>query len=89
MADRDFERQLLGYGLTTAEILYHLPDHPSLLQTYVWQEYDQLPRLPRLAGFLDFWMRNLEGPLHRIRVAHRGLISPREFAYRDGVLVLH
>ncbi len=31
-ASRDFRRQLLeGYGLTTAQILYRLPDHPSLL----------------------------------------------------------
>ena len=36
LASRDFRRQLDGYGLTTAQILYRLPDHPSLLQTYVW-----------------------------------------------------
>ena len=34
----DFERMLDGYRLTTAEILYHLPDHPGLLQTYLWQQ---------------------------------------------------
>ena len=25
--------------LTTAEILYHLPDHPELLQIYLWQDH--------------------------------------------------
>ena len=30
--------QLRDYRLTTAEILYHMPDHPKLLQSYVWQE---------------------------------------------------
>ena len=34
------ELMLKGYGLTTARILYHLPDHPHLLQTFIWQEYD-------------------------------------------------
>ena len=29
---REFRVQMEGYGLTTAEIHYHLPDHPSLLQ---------------------------------------------------------
>ena len=37
------ELMLKGYGLTTARILYHLPDHPHLLQTYVWQDYDIAP----------------------------------------------
>src|SRR5258708_27311679 len=40
MAASNFRRQLEGYGLTTAHILYRMPDHPALLQTYVWQDYD-------------------------------------------------
>lgn len=71
-------RQLSGYGLTTAEILYRLPDHPKLLQTYVWQDYDLAPEFPELRRFLDFWQRELEGPLHSIKVAHKGVISPAE-----------
>ena len=47
----DFRKQVLGYGLTTAEILYRMPDHPSLLQTYVWQNYDLFPKFPALHGF--------------------------------------
>jgi uncharacterized protein Usg len=89
MPDRDFERQLRGFSLTTAEILYHLPDHPSLLQTYIWQDYDVHPRYPKLLGFLDFWSRNLEGKLNRIRVAHSGLIHPREFRYHGERLVVN
>ena len=89
MPDDSFIRQLKGFSLTTAEILYRMPDHPGLLQTYVWQDYDVHPRFPKLKGFLDFWTRNLEGPLHRIRVAHRGLVSPTEFSFVDGVLVVH
>lgn len=89
MADRDFLDQLAGYSLTTAEILYRLPDHPGLLQTFVWQDYDIHPRFPRLMGFLNFWSGNIDGCLFRIRVAHAKLIQPREFAFRDGELTLH
>ncbi len=78
MVSRDFLRQLAGYGLTTAEILYRLPDHPNLLQTYVWQEYDVAPKFPVLKDFLEFWRRELEGPLLSVRVAHQGLIRPAE-----------
>ena len=89
MADRDLGLQLKGYSLTTAEILYRMPDHPALLQSYIWQDYDIAPRFPKLIGFLDFWTANLDGALHTIRVAHRRLISPREFRLLDGELKLH
>ena len=78
MADRDFQTQLTGFSLTTAEILYRLPDHPSLLQSFIWQEYDVHPRFPRLKSFLDFWSANLDGKLYRVTVAHNRLISPAE-----------
>lgn len=78
MVSKDFVRQLEGYGLTTATILYGIPDHPKLLQTFIWQEYDLAPRFPMLRKFLDFWRRELEGPLHSITVAHSGLIKPAE-----------
>jgi uncharacterized protein Usg len=56
MLSKDFRKQLDGYGLTTAQILYRLPDHPSLLQTYVWQDYDVCPNFPVLNKFLGFWL---------------------------------
>ncbi|MBF5066847.1 protein usg, partial [Salmonella enterica subsp. enterica serovar Istanbul] len=76
MTDRGFSSQLAGFSLTTAEILYRLPDHPALLQSFIWQDYDIHPRFPRLQTFLDFWSENLEGKLFKIMVAHRKLIGP-------------
>ena len=76
--DDDFLKQVKGFSLTTAEILYRLPDHPSLLQTYLWQDYDLHPRFPKLREFLDFWSANLDGALYKVMVAHRKLIAPRE-----------
>jgi uncharacterized protein Usg len=68
--------QLKDYRLTTAEILYHLPDHPRLLQTYVWQELDLAPEFPALHKFLDFWHRELDGKVHSVRVASAKLVKP-------------
>ena len=56
------------HRLTTAEILYHLPDHPRLLQSYIWQDFDMAPRFPVLHKFLDFWEENLDGKLHSVRI---------------------
>ncbi len=81
-------RQLQDYRLTTAEILYHMPDHPGLLQTYVWQELDLAPRFPVLHKFLDFWSRNLDGKLHSVRVAHLDLISPGRLRHVDALMML-
>ena len=63
------EQLIPVYRLTTAEILYHLPDHPHLLQSYTWQGLDLMPRFPVLTRFLGFWEENLDGPIHSVRVA--------------------
>lgn len=89
MVSDDFRKQIEGYGLTTAKILYRLPDHPRLLQTYVWQDYDLWPEFPTLMRFLDFWRRELEGPLHSVTVAHARLIKPSEIRQIEGEFVLH
>lgn len=89
MIDRDFATQLQGFSLTTAEILYRMPDHPSLLQSYIWQDYDLHPEFPKLMRFLDFWARNLDGKLFKVRVAHKRLIGPSELRLLNGDFVLH
>jgi len=86
---KDFYKQVQGYGLTTAEIVYRRPDHRWLLQTYVWQNYDLFPNFPLLKDFLSFWGETLEGPLFAVTVAHSKLIKPAELRAVDGVFRLH
>ena len=68
--------QLQGYRLTTAQIFYHMPDHPQILQEFIWQKYDLAPKFPKLYNFLDFWEQKLDGALHRVYVAKKEIISP-------------
>ena len=82
--DQGFSKQLKGFSLTTAEILYHMPDYPSLLQSYIWQDYDEHPKFPKLFRFLNFWTENLDGELFKIRVANKKLISPAELRVVEG-----
>ena len=84
-----FRRQLEGYSLTTAEILYHLPDHPHLLQTFVWQHHDLFPDFPELKRFLTFWQEKLDGPLHSVKVVHSRLIKPAELRAIGAEFHLH
>lgn len=88
-ADQDFKRQLEGYSLATAEITYRMPDARELLQIFVWQDYDIAPKFPHLRKFLDFWQRELDGPLHTVVVAHSALIKPAEFRFQDHEITIH
>ena len=80
---RDIEAfvRIPDWRLTTAEILYHLPDHPGLLQSFVWQEMDIAPRYPVLRKFLTFWERELDGKLHSVKVASNPLITPAAYRF--------
>lgn len=73
--------QLRDYRLTTAEILYHLPDHPALLQSFLWQDMDLAPQYPVLRRFLEYWDRNLDGKLHSVKLATQKLITPGELRF--------
>lgn len=86
---RVFEMQLNDYRLTTAEITYHLPDYPELLQHYIWQDLDLAPDFPVLTKFLDFWERELDGRLHSVKVASASLIQPAEYRFAEASLRLH
>ena len=79
----DFVLELQGYKLTTAQIFYHLPDHPRLLQEFIWQHYDVAPKFPKLFGFLDFWTKEIEGTLHSVYVAKKEIIGPSDSRFYD------
>jgi uncharacterized protein Usg len=83
------ELKVPDWRLTTAEILYHMPDHPGVLQTFIWQKLDRAPVFPELTRFLEFWRREIEGPLHSVRVASAALIRPAELRYANGQFLLH
>ena len=81
-------RLVEGYNLTTAEIIYHMPDRPHILQTYIWQDYDIAPKYPVLNSFLQFWEKELDGPLHSILLADQKLIKADEFLHFAGEFTL-
>ena len=83
------ELMLKGYGLTTAEMFYRMPDYTNVLNTFIWQEYDLAPDHPRLFEFIDFWKAEIEGPLHSVRFTHRKMLAPGEWRQVVGEFKLH
>ena len=85
----EIEQRLNGARLMTAEVLYYMPDHPSLLQTFLWQTMDEAPKFPRLAEFLDHWRREIEAVIHSVRVAHGEPLAVPGWRNANSVLRLH
>lgn len=85
----EFERRLHGATLLTAEVLYYMPDHPRLLQTFMWQMVDEAPRFPRLAQFLDHWRREICAVIHSVRVASGEPLTPPAWRKMASLIRMH
>jgi len=81
--------QLRGYRLTTAEIIYHLPDHPALLQSFIWQKFDLAPDFPVLHRFLEFWSRSIEGKLHSVNIKQASGVGLPRIRHVNHNVTLH
>jgi len=89
MEHEDIKRQLDGWRLTTAEVLYYMPDHPKLLQSFVWQTLDLAPRYPRVHKFLDFWKAEIEAVIHSVRLASGEELAPARVRIAKSMTHLH
>jgi uncharacterized protein Usg len=88
-SEEEFARRLRGASLLTAEILYYMPDHPRILQTYLWQTLDDAPEFPRLHRFLNFWREEIDAVIHSVRVAHGEPLAPPAWRKVDGCIRRH
>jgi uncharacterized protein Usg len=76
MANDELQLRLKGWRMTTTEVLYFMPDHPRLIQSFVWQTLDLAPDFPRIRQFLEFWRAEIEATIHSIRVASGEGLAP-------------
>jgi len=81
MISQDFQKQVRGYGLTTAQILYRRPDHPWLLQTYVWQATISAPNFPSYTAFWNSGRNRSKVSCIRSR-SHTAALSNRPISNR-------
>lgn len=89
MPQTETELMLRGYGLTTAEFFYRMPDYSHVLNSFVWQEYDIAPDHPRLFKFVEYWQAEIEGALHSVAFTHRKMVSAGEWRNVRGEFTLH
>ncbi|MDF1734231.1 MAG: hypothetical protein P1U37_03030 [Minwuia sp.] len=65
-----------AYRLATAEIVYHMPDQPHHLQTFVWQTLDLAPDFPRVMQFISTWRDEIKANLHSVRISSGDTVTP-------------
>ena len=87
--NEDLVRQLRGERLTTANVIYYMPDSPSLLQEFMWQTLDLAPEYPRIRRFLDFWRREIDAVIHSVTVGSQGLVAPARLTIAQDLGPLH
>lgn len=86
MERKELSMRLNGWRLATAEVLYYMPDHPSLLQSFVWQTLDLAPEYPRIRQFLDYWRREIEAVIHSVQLATGETLAPAPVKRADLVI---
>jgi uncharacterized protein Usg len=94
MSDRSLLRKLGEWRQITAEILYCMPDHRSLVQSFIWQDMDRwdadpAQAFPRLRQFCAWWNATLEGPIVQVRVGDTPLVGAVELKALLPVFHLH
>jgi uncharacterized protein Usg len=86
MPDDELTLRLRGWRLATAEVTYYMPDHPTLLQTFIWQTLDLAPSYPRIHKFLDFWRREIDAVIHSVQLASGETLAPARISTADMIL---
>jgi uncharacterized protein Usg len=83
----EFALQLQGYGLSTAEVSYFMPDYPSLIQVFVWQFMTRPRNSPSSSDFSTCGGA-IEAVVHSVRVVHDRLLGPRVWHPKAEIITL-
>lgn len=85
----DLELMLKGYGRTTAEFFYGMPDSPNVINSLTTQFYDVAPDYPRLFEMIEFWSEEIEGPLRSVQFTHSTMLKPAEIHPNVSESIIH
>ena len=59
---------LKKWTIASVQVVYYIPDYMSLVNEFIWQTEDQLPEYPRITRFLDYWDKNIDGPIKEVYI---------------------
>ena len=74
--------------LVTIKVVYHMPDYVHVLNEFVWQLHDVTPIFPRTHRFIDFWNREIDGPINHAEVVYVNWWGGREYKKIDHISII-
>ena len=66
------------WTVATGQVVYYIPDYLNIVQEFVWQTEDRLPEYPRITQFLDYWDKNIDGPIKEVYIYDQGQSNIRK-----------
>ena len=66
------------WTVATVQVVYYIPDYLNIVQEFVWQTEDRLPEYPRITQFLDYWDKNIDGPIKEVYIYDQGQSNIRK-----------
>ena len=74
------------WTLATVQVIYHIPDYIHILNEFAWQTEDEIPNYPRIHRFLDYWDKNIDGPIKEVYIhdhdALKGVVRHGDRRYK-------
>ena len=49
---------------------YFLPDYVNLVQEFIWQTEDYVPKLPRVHKFLNYWHKEIDAVINEVQISY-------------------
>ena len=82
MALRGFDKDIRQHLMTSMEqkgitihnpnAVYYIPDYLNIVQEFILQTEDQIPEYPRITKFLNYWDKNIDGPIKEVYIYDQG-----------------
>ena len=66
------------WTVATVQVVYYIPDYLNIVQEFVGQTEDRLPEYPRITQFLDYWDKNIDGPIKEVYIYDQGQSNIRK-----------
>ena len=60
------------WTVATVQVVYYIPDYLHIVNEFVWQTEDQIPEFPRITKFLNYWDKNIDGPIKEVYIYDQG-----------------
>jgi uncharacterized protein Usg len=56
--------------LVTIQVIYYMPDYKNIVNEFVWQTHDVLPKYPRSMKFIHYWYSDIDAVIKEAYLSH-------------------